>query len=178
MRNGELLKNRIANKMGAAKIPSEFAVAERDRENERERNGRKKTARNSEYRMGRKKKVYRFSAESASDCRKIWKIIATSRRANEILVVRVAKRSTRMQLFHVRRDRCGYRTSTRTTTEVCASNQESFDSIIPGIGKCGSIRREETFNWRCHVRRNFGRIIKIIFTLNLKNMWAMYIFFL
>lgn len=37
MRNGKLLKNRIANKMGAAKIPSEFAVAERDRENERER---------------------------------------------------------------------------------------------------------------------------------------------
>lgn len=45
---------------------------------------------NGEYRIGGKK-VYRFSAESASDCRKICKIIATSRRANEILVVREKK---------------------------------------------------------------------------------------
>lgn len=73
---------------------------ERETGREGDKDERKKTARNGEFRV-RGKKVYRFSAESASDCRKIWKIIATSRYVSEI--VGVAKRRTRMQLPHAAR---------------------------------------------------------------------------
>lgn len=86
--------------MSVAERPSEFAERDRKRKRERDRDRRKKTARNGEFRV-RGKKVYRFSAESASDCRKIWKIITTSRCASEI--VGVAKKETRMQLPHAAR---------------------------------------------------------------------------
>lgn len=103
--------------MSVAERPSKFAERDRKRkrQRERDRDGRKKTARNGEFRV-RGKKVYRFSAESASDCRKIWKIIATSRCASEIVGVAKKERGCN---FHMRHDRCGYKTSTRATTKVC-----------------------------------------------------------
>lgn len=116
----ELLKNRIGQGVPQSDPPNFLLVAERDREKE------KKEVENGTVRIewggGRRgyKKVYRSSAESAGDCRKIWKIIAARRAAAAAAreIVRVADEkgdSCEKKYgcnFRVQRDRCGCRTGT------------------------------------------------------------------